>query len=152
MAYLNVQPFLLLAVCCTTLYGIVNECSDLDVFSKSMIGYRLNATYLTKWETSITECAKLCFSYVRCKSFNFGFQLNHCELNVESQSSGSVILDEQSGYYYSDIHLWPKEVSWASTRENLSSGVCEQQRRRPAFASAQTDQRLCYLLIGKFHI
>ena len=33
-------------------------------------------------------------------------------------------------------------------RDNLSSGVCKQQRRRPACASAQTDQRLCHLLIG----
>ena len=33
---------------------------------------------------------------------------------------------------------------WASTRENLSSGVCEQHMCRPACASAQSDQRLCY--------
>ena len=32
----------------------------------------------------------------------------------------------------------------ASTRANLSSGVCKQHRRRPACASAQSDQRLCY--------
>ena len=31
-------------------------------------------------------------------------------------------------------------------------GVCEQQRRRPACASAQSDQRLRYSLIGKYHI
>ena len=31
-------------------------------------------------------------------------------------------------------------------------GVCEQQRRRPACASAQSDQRICYSLIGKYHI
>ena len=37
----------------------------------------------------------------------------------------------------------------ASTRENLSLGVCEQHRRRPACASVQSDQRLCYTLIGK---
>ena len=30
-------------------------------------------------------------------------------------------------------------------------GVVEQQRRRPACASAQTDQRLCYALFGKYH-
>ena len=41
---------------------------------------------------------------------------------------------------------------WASPRENLSSVVCEQQRRRPACAYAQSDQRLCYSLIGKYHI
>ena len=37
-------------------------------------------------------------------------------------------------------------VIWASTQENLSSRVCEQHRPRPACASAQSDQRLCYSL------
>ena len=38
-------------------------------------------------------------------------------------------------------------IIWASTRETLSLGVCEQHRRRPACASAQSDQRLffCFL-------
>ena len=45
-----------------------------------------------------------------------------------------------------------KNIIWASTRENLFSGVCKQHRRRPACASAQTDQRLCYSLIEKNHI
>ena len=40
----------------------------------------------------------------------------------------------------------------ASTQENLSSGVCEQKRRRPACTSVQSDQRLHYSLIGKYHI
>ena len=30
-------------------------------------------------------------------------------------------------------------------------GGCEQQSRRPACAFAQSDQHLCYLLIGKYH-
>ena len=33
-------------------------------------------------------------------------------------------------------------IIWASTRETLSSGVCEQHRRRPSCAFAQSDQRL----------
>ena len=37
-------------------------------------------------------------------------------------------------------------IIWVSSRENLSSGVCEQQRRRKACASAQSDLRLCYSL------
>ena len=42
---------------------------------------------------------------------------------------------------------------WASTQENLSSGVCEQQHgRRPACPPAQTDQCLYYSLIEKYHI
>ena len=41
---------------------------------------------------------------------------------------------------------------WAWLRQNLSLGVCEQQKRRPACAPAQSDQRLCYSLIVKYHI
>ena len=41
---------------------------------------------------------------------------------------------------------------WASTRENLSSEVCEQHRCRPACTSPQTDQHLCYSLFGTYHI
>ena len=43
-------------------------------------------------------------------------------------------------------------IIWASTRENLSSVVCEQHRRRPACASAQSDQRLCRSLFRKYHM
>ena len=52
-------------------------------------------------------------------------------------------------------HCWKSHIAahiWASTRENLSSGEGEQQRRRPACASAQSDQRLCNSLIGKYYI
>ena len=44
------------------------------------------------------------------------------------------------------------EDIWASTRENLSSGVCKQHRRRPACTSVQSDQRLCYSLFGKYYM
>ena len=43
-------------------------------------------------------------------------------------------------------------LKWASPRENLSSVVCEQQRHRLDCAYAQSDQRLCYSLIVKYHI
>ena len=43
-------------------------------------------------------------------------------------------------------------IIWASTRENLSSGIWEQQRRRPARTSAQSDKHLCYSLIRKYLI
>ena len=44
------------------------------------------------------------------------------------------------------------KVFLALTQENLSSVVCEQQRRRPACASVQSDQRICLSLIGKYNI
>ena len=43
-------------------------------------------------------------------------------------------------------------ISVTYVRENLFSEVCKQQRHRPAWASAQSDQRLCNSLIGKYHI
>ena len=42
-------------------------------------------------------------------------------------------------------------IIWAPTQENLSSGVCKQHWHRPACTSMQSDQCLCYLLIG-YHI
>ena len=60
------------------------------------------------------------------------------------------ILD--AGLRYIDKVACRKKFIWASSRENLSSEVYEQQRRRPACASAQSDQRLCYSLNGKYNI
>ena len=37
---------------------------------------------------------------------------------------------------------------WARSCENVSYAICEQQRRRSACASAQSDQRLCCSLLG----
>ena len=37
-------------------------------------------------------------------------------------------------------------IIWASEGKKPVFGVCEQQRRRPACASTQPDQRLCYSL------
>ena len=54
---------------------------------------------------------------------------------------------------YSIIYrIFPKSIIWASTLENLSSGVCEQHRHRPSCTSTQTDQRLYYSLFEKYHI
>ena len=44
------------------------------------------------------------------------------------------------------------DIKWALARQNLYSGICEQQRRRPACASAQSDQHLCFSLFVKYHI
>ena len=55
---------------------------------------------------------------------------------------------------YQAFQTWKKttaKVKWASTRENLSSVVFEQQMHRPACASTQSDQHLCYSFIGKYH-
>ena len=44
------------------------------------------------------------------------------------------------------------EINDRPRREKISSGVCEQQRRRPACAFTQSDQRLCNSFIGKCHV
>ena len=65
--------------------------------------------------------------------------------------SASTPLDNEIKILHSmSIYLVSISHIWASTRENQSSVVWEQQRRRPACASAQSDQRLCYSLFGKF--
>ena len=53
---------------------------------------------------------------------------------------------------WSYAQKYDKVIIWASTLENLSSVVFEQQRCRPACASAQSDQRLGCSLFGKYQI
>ena len=71
-----------------------------------------------------------------------------------SAEVGKLALDlHQNGHRLCEISkLLQLPYNWASSRENLSSGVCVQHRRRPACAFAQSDQRFCYSLIGKYHI
>ena len=47
--------------------------------------------------------------------------------------------------HYNEI-LENVSLIWATTRENLSLGVCEQQRCRPDCPSTQSDQRYCIKL------
>ena len=38
------------------------------------------------------------------------------------------------------------QLEYGPRREKRVFGVCEQQRRRPACASPQSDQRLCFVI------
>ena len=51
-------------------------------------------------------------------------------------------------------HCWKSHVEahMGLEAKNLSLVVCEQHRRRPGCAYAQTDQHLRYWLFGKYHI
>ena len=70
----------------------------------------------------------------------------------ESDSKAGQNEFEEEKVRYETVFLYYGHRIWASLRENLSSVVCEQQMRRPACTYAQSDQRLCYSLIVKYHI
>ena len=81
-------------------------------------------------------------------------KLNHGD---PSQIQASVIPESEFSAknllnVYFMTHFLNSFYILASTRENLSSEVCEQQRRRQVCASAQSDQRICYSLFGKHQI
>ena len=46
----------------------------------------------------------------------------------------------------------PIDIKMGLDARKMDFGPCEQQRRRPVFASTQSDQRLYYSLIGKYNI
>ena len=54
----------------------------------------------------------------------------------------------QSNTMWRCIDLQCIIITWARSCENVSYAICEQQRRRSACASAQSDQRLCCSLLG----
>ena len=45
------------------------------------------------------------------------------------------------------LHLKRENTIWAFMQENPSSGICEQQSRRPACASGQTDDAISAFVI-----
>ena len=81
------------------------------------------------------------------RAMNFGPGVHLCPyfMYVSSECSGETVHLHRLARAFS-AHIW------ALAQENLSSGVCEQQRCRPACTSPQTDQRHCYSLFGKYHI
>ena len=85
-----------------------------------------NSKYLPVYNSSISQWRS------RLEAFQRG--IVH-EIFCTQESVMQTLMSTQTGSTSKTI--------WALPRENLSSGVCEQHRRRPACASAQSDQRLC---------
>ena len=68
---------------------------------------------------------------------------------------GYLLIKYISSYLFIFISTAPMAISLIIFQRlmiEISSGVCEQQRRRPACAFTQSDQRLCYSFIGKCHV
>ena len=71
--------------------------------------------------------------------------------NFDKNKFANAFTGDEPGFNFMN-HGEKLEIKWASSRENLSSGFCEQHRRRPACASAQSDQRLCCLRFETYHM
>ena len=63
-----------------------------------------------------------------------------------------VLLSMNSIYIFCNIIPSVLHCGMVLPQQNLSLVVCEQQRRIPACASAQSDQRLGYSVTAKYHI
>ena len=63
----------------------------------------------------------------------------------------SMIISLSQIVFHAKIKPKKRQVIYGHEK-NLSLGVCEQHRPRPACASTQSDQRLCYSHFGKYHI
>ena len=72
-----------------------------------------------------------------------------CDVRGQFSSDFAVVWEFDITFNIFSVISQQSVIVWASTRENLSSGFCEQHRRRPACASTQSDQRLCYSLFWK---
>ena len=53
---------------------------------------------------------------------------------------------------YRHISQSDRNIKWAGRWENVSYVICEQQRRRSACASAQSEQRFCRSLLRYYNI
>ena len=87
-------------------------------------------------------------------------------MDVNAQINGIVAIEDMTGFNLRhSMQIYNTENSKKfmaiyqvnymmvlNARETLSSEGCEPHMRRPAWASTQSDQRLCYSLIGKYHM
>ena len=78
--------------------------------------------------TSVLQCTKL-------YKVGYNYTVNLCSVQ------GYCVHGYMSGILHKMGLVWRNPVFM----------VCEQHRHRPACASAQSDQRLCYSLCGKYH-
>ena len=83
-------------------------------------------------------------------NISFGFNHNTLDLNSNAGARGMSSLKAAPNICSNRYSWFNLQTKWASSWENLSFGACEQYRRRPAWASVQSDQRLCYSLFGKY--
>ena len=102
------------------------------------------------WNWIIRSCDK--HKYIRSVSFIKKAHLWSCETG-SSASSTAVCLSTLRITWKVEIVIIVSESRvlwyiWAEPWENVSYVICEQQRRRSACASAQSDQRLCCSLLG----
>ena len=125
-----------------------------------MVSHQIVCEYALKSIFSIRGRYYVCFIYVPPVNSTFtNSQENNSFEMLENdvckfKSKGRVVLmgDLNSRTGTSPDFNVTDDDKWALTQKNLSSGGCEQHRRRPACASTQTDQRLCYSIIKKNHI
>ena len=68
-----------------------------------------------------------------------------CSYEVPSDQTGA------DAYADLSLHVTHSQIVGIHMGHNAIR-VCKQHRRRPACASAQSDQRLCYSLFGKYHM
>ena len=57
----------------------------------------------------------------------------------------NLALHSHVSFLYASSSL--ADDTWARSYENVSYAICEQQRRRPVCASAQSDQHFCCSLL-----
>ena len=77
------------------------------------------------------------------------------KLLVEQHLEFLSLNGSSTGSYESTLpHCWKSHVMAHLGLDATKPvfGVCVQHRRRPACASAQSDQRLCYSLFGRNHM
>ena len=151
----RVRSFIGAQLCNTYMYKIWKLCKCAFVSHFVHLLRFVKKQQVTKKKTTTKNNNKQTNYNTHFKNFLTFCQLIYDSIDTCRRIWISLFLNCKEGklYPYNGYqHFEYFNIIWASTRENLSSGVWEQHRRRPACASAQSDQRLCYSLFRKYHI
>ncbi|XP_061190037.1 uncharacterized protein LOC133197868 [Saccostrea echinata] len=67
---------------------------------------------------SILDCVEECLRRKRCKSISYYQGAHYCETNYENRRGASSMYIQDSGWIYSDIEDWDKEIIGACSNAN----------------------------------
>ncbi|XP_045184481.2 angiopoietin-related protein 2-like [Mercenaria mercenaria] len=104
-------PKLIVLMCCAVLYDCdyctKDTCKTFQL-NKKNLNKRLIGHGILETQGGVHhDCARHCFYYRLCKSFDFHRKERSCKLNNVSGESSEATFEEKAGAIFSDITEWP---------------------------------------------
>ncbi|XP_053387227.1 sushi, von Willebrand factor type A, EGF and pentraxin domain-containing protein 1-like [Mercenaria mercenaria] len=88
-----------------------NSCKTFQISKKNLNKRLIGHAILEPEVNDLHDCARHCFYYKLCKSFDFHRKERSCKLNNVTGDSPGAVFKDKAGAIFSDIGEWPKNMA-----------------------------------------